>query len=153
MAQQKVAEKVTAVKKSPKKAAPKTGKPLVGATGRRKKAIARVWVRRGSGAVIVNGLNFKEYFDTSATYLEIAKPFSACAVASDYDYQVTVTGGGKVGQSHAVKLGLSRALLEMDANLRPALRQNGLLTVDSRVKERKKYGQKGARGKFQFVKR
>jgi small subunit ribosomal protein S9 len=147
MAQQKVT-----INKSQKTPQIK-GTPVGGGTGRRKAAIARVWARRGSGSVIVNGQDFKKYFDTSTMILAVEKPFSTCSIAKEYDFQVSVIGGGKMGQSQAVQLGVARALLEIDETLRPLLRQNNLLTVDSRIKERKKYGQKGARRKFQFVKR
>jgi small subunit ribosomal protein S9 len=149
-----VQQKKVPLKKSPrKKIVRMSGMPLSGGTGRRKKAVARVWARRGSGAIVVNGLDYKEYFDTSAMRLAVGKPLAVHQPAANYDFQVNVFGGGKVGQSHAVKLGISKALLANDATIRPLLRQNGLLTVDSRIKERKKYGQRGARAKFQFVKR
>lgn len=148
MAQKKnITEKSLVTKKA------KRGAPLSGGTGRRKSAVSRVWVRPGSGAVLINGIDFKKYFDTSSMILAVEKPFVACPIASTYDFDVKVEGGGKVGQSHAVKLGLSRALVALNPSLRGDLRQHGLLTVDARVKERKKYGQRGARRGFQFVKR
>ncbi len=127
--------------------------PLSHAIGRRKCASARVWMRRGSGNILVNGLEYSHYFDTDFTRGQVQMPFKAIAFATNYDYQVTVVGGGKVGQSQAVKLAISRALLKSDELFRPALREHGLLTRDSRIVERKKYGQRGARRKFQFVKR
>jgi len=130
-----------------------TGVPLFSGTGRRKKAVARVWVRRGSGLLVVNGKDYKRYFDTDTMRLAASKPLTVSSLGSQYDFQIRVHGGGKTGQSHAVKLGIARALLKSDEKLRIALREHSLLTVDSRVKERKKYGQKGARRKFQFVKR
>jgi small subunit ribosomal protein S9 len=129
------------------------GVPLAGATGRRKKAIARSWARRGTGNIIVNGLDYNEYFDTNTMRFNVTKPFKFCPLAKNYDFQINVFGGGKIGQSDAVKLAIARTLLTMEASVRPLLRQNRLLTVDSRIKERKKYGQRGARAKFQFVKR
>lgn len=129
------------------------GVPLAGATGRRKKAIARSWARRGTGKIIVNGLSYNDYFDTNTMRINVTKPFQVCPIAKNYDFQINVFGGGKNGQSDAVKLAIARTLLCMEASVRPLLRQSRLLTVDSRVKERKKYGQRGARRKFQFVKR
>ena len=121
--------------------------------GRRKSSVARVWLKPGSGKIEVNGKNYEEYFDTSLTRTSVAFPFKVCGLEKRFDAKISVVGGGMVGQSGAVRLGISRALLASNESLRPALRQQGLLTVDARVKERKKYGQKGARGKFQFVKR
>lgn len=127
--------------------------PLSHAVGRRKRASARVWMRRGSGKILVNGLDYAVYFDTDFMRGIVAMPFKAVAVAENYDYQVIVHGGGKVGQAQAVKLAIARTLLKSDEAFRASLRQYRLLTVDSRITERKKYGQKGARRKFQFVKR
>lgn len=121
--------------------------------GRRKSSVARVWLKPGSGKIEVNGKNYEEYFDTSLTRTAVAFPFKVCGLEKRFDAKINVVGGGMVGQSGAVRLGVARALLASNETLRAALRQQGLLTVDSRVKERKKYGQKGARGKFQFVKR
>lgn len=135
------------------KKAKNTVLPLAHAVGRRKCAAARVWVRRGSGKILVNGLDYTAYFDTDFMRGVLMLPFRAVPHCSNYDFQVTVEGGGKVGQAHAVKLGMSRAILTIDEALRANLRQFRLLTVDSRKKERKKYGQRGARRKFQFVKR
>jgi small subunit ribosomal protein S9 len=122
-------------------------------TGRRKTAVARVWLRKGSGNVLVNGRNVSEYFDTEVALLEASLPFKATPVSSNYDFEANVQGGGLLGQAGAVKLGIARALVQVDETLRQVLRQFDLLTVDSRTKERKKYGQKAARRKFQFVKR
>lgn len=121
--------------------------------GRRKSAVARVWLKPGTGKVEVNGVNYKEYFDTSLTRGTAVLPFKVCNLEKAFDAKVTVCGGGMVGQAGAVKLGIARALLVSNESLRLVLRDNELLTVDSRIKERKKYGQKGARKKFQFVKR
>lgn len=129
------------------------GAPLAGATGRRKTAVARVWLKRGAGAVVVNGQDFRNYFDTDTMRIFVSQPLNACPISKNYDFHVNVYGGGKVGQTHAVKLGIARVLVKFDETLRAALRPLRLLTVDSRVKERKKYGQRGARAKFQFVKR
>lgn len=148
-----MARQETKIKASPKKIIRLVGVPLAGATGRRKKAVARSWARRGTGNIIVNGLSYNEYFDTDTMRFNVVKPFKVCPIAKNYDFQINVFGGGKIGQSDAVKLAIARTLLSMEASVRPLLRQNRLLTVDSRVKERKKYGQRGARAKFQFVKR
>ena len=145
----------TAKKGAAKKARPKAkaGVPISHGVGRRKRAVARVWLRPGAGAVRVNGRAAQEYFDTAATRATVDRPFRTCPIGTQYDVQARVCGGGKQGQAHAVKLAIARALLENDETLRPALRQSSLLTVDSRVKERKKYGRRGARRSFQFVKR
>jgi small subunit ribosomal protein S9 len=151
----------TQPKVAPKAQAPKSkakpriqaGSPLAHGVGRRKKSVARIWLRRGSGKISVNGLPHMEYFDSNITRDAAATPFRICPVAANYDVVVRVVGGGKNGQADAVKLGIARAMVDMDENLRQVMRQHGLLTVDSRNKERKKYGQKAARRKFQFVKR
>ncbi len=127
--------------------------PLSHGVGRRKRAIARVWLRPGSGNIVINGQDYKTYFDTEITRLAVVKPFGVYPFAQQYDVTVNVYGGGKPGQADAVKLGLARAIVKNDESARPVLRKEGLLTVDSRVVERKKYGQRGARRKFQFVKR
>lgn len=131
---------------------PKKNAPLGHGVGRRKSAIARVWLRRGSGKIVVNNKQADSYFQTEMTRADVTRPFSVTPSAS-YDVFARVCGGGLCAQAGAVKLGIARALLDVDADLRPVLRQNDLLTVDSRNKERKKYGQRGARRKFQFVKR
>jgi small subunit ribosomal protein S9 len=143
----------SAIKPTPKKVVRLTGVPIVGATGRRKKCVARAWVRKGTGSIIVNGIEYKKYFDTDAMRIQASKPLDVLQVGKSYDFQINIFGGGKVGQSDAVCLAIARALVSMDESVRPVLRQNGLLTVDARIKERKKYGQRGARRKFQFVKR
>jgi small subunit ribosomal protein S9 len=137
------------------KVAPKSSakQPLAHGVGRRKSSVARVWLRRGTGLIVVNGLSHIEYFDTDIMRADAARPFAVVPMASRYDVMANVKGGGLVAQAGAVRLGISRALLILDENVRIVLRQNGLLTCDSRVKERKKYGQKAARRKFQFVKR
>jgi small subunit ribosomal protein S9 len=127
--------------------------PVAHGVGRRKSSVARIWLRPGTGAIRVNGKEANAYFDTDFNKQVAAKPFKVCPVSSQYDVDANVQGGGLRAQADAIALGISRALVERDENLRPVLRQHGLLTVDSRVKERKKYGQRGARRKFQFVKR
>ncbi len=141
---------------SPKKAkvaTPVSRVPVAHGVGRRKAAVARVYLRRGNGEIVVNNRPFEQYFDIGLAQLAVKTPFEVIPQAKDYDVEVTVVGGGLRGQADAVKLGISRALLELDESLRSDLRANGLLTVDARVKERKKYGQRGARRRFQFVKR
>lgn len=131
----------------------KNSKPVAHSVGRRKRASARIWLKKGSGKIVVNGKDYQEYFDTDVSKLEASKPFQVVPITSGYDVQVNVSGGGKKGQAGAVKLGIARALLDLDENLRALLREHDLLTVDSRQVERKKYGQPKARRKFQFVKR
>ncbi len=121
--------------------------------GRRKAAVARVWLKPGKGSIEVNGKNFTEYFGTDVARSAVVFPLHICGAEKSFDALVYVAGGGETGQSGAIKLGIARALLKSNEALRGVLRQNDLLTVDSRVKERKKPGQKGARRKFQFVKR
>jgi small subunit ribosomal protein S9 len=122
-------------------------------TGRRKEAIARVFVRPGAGQFTVNGRPVEQYFANVAWKHEATEPLKFTNTADQVDVMATARGGGPGGQSGAVRMGLSRALAQFNAELRPALRKNGFLTRDSRMKERKKYGQKGARKRFQFTKR
>ncbi len=131
----------------------KSSKPLFHSVGRRKKSVARIWFTRGKGDVVINGEALKDYFDTDFTRQVASTPLRVCPVGDNYDVYVNVNGGGKHGQADAIKLGIARVLVQLDQTLRPALRKYGLLTVDARNKERKKYGQRGARRKFQFVKR
>ena len=127
--------------------------PLAHGVGRRKTAVARIWLRRGAGKITVNGSDYVEYFDTPFAAANAAIPFKVCPLGASFDVDANVRGGGKNAQSDAVKLGIARAFVEFDENAKPVLKKHGLMTVDSRKKERKKYGQKGARRKFQFVKR
>lgn len=129
------------------------GAPLGHGVGRRKSAVARVWLKKGSGKITVNGEEASNYFVTDITRMDVGTPFRLLPQAAGYDVSANVKGGGFVSQAGAVKLGISRAMLAVDEALRPELRKHGLLTVDSRLKERKKYGQRAARRKFQFVKR
>lgn len=121
--------------------------------GRRKSSIARIWVKSGKGKIEVNGKKHIAYFDTDITRSAVEFPLKLTGTDKSFDIIVNISGGGVVSQANAVKLAIARALLKANANLRAILRQNDLLTVDSRIKERKKYGQKAARRKFQFVKR
>ena len=139
--------------KAIKKAAPASSVPLSHGVGRRKSAIARVWLRRGSGSLVINGKDYKQYFDTEIARLTAYTPFKVYTHALHYDVDVNVMGGGLSAQADAVKLGIARALLTLDEQARALLRANNLLSVDARVKERKKYGRKAARRRFQFVKR
>jgi small subunit ribosomal protein S9 len=136
-----------------KQKATKKPVPLTQTVGRRKKAVARILLRKGTGKFTVNEKEYTQYFDTEISRLNAAKPFQVVSVAENYDVEAVVFGGGKKGQAGAVQLGIARALLSLDEGVRPALREHDLLTVDSRQKERKKYGQRAARRKFQFVKR
>jgi small subunit ribosomal protein S9 len=122
-------------------------------TGRRKTSIARVRLASGSGKITVNGRAFETYFPTETLRMVVSQPFVATSLAGKYDVRVNVTGGGPNGQAGAVRHGIARALLKADINLRPTLKSEGLLTRDSREKERKKYGQPGARKRFQYSKR
>lgn len=126
---------------------------LAHGVGRRKKSVARVWFKRGKGDIRVNGKDIMEYFDTKIDVENAETPCRVVTACQNYDMKVIVAGGGKTSQSDAVKLAISRGLVSMDETVRPLLKTHKLLTVDDRVKERKKPGQKGARRKFQFVKR
>ena len=127
--------------------------PVAHGVGRRKTAVARVWLRRGNGQITVNGQTHMNYFDTKIAADVAATPFRVCPVGANFNVEVNVFGGGKVAQANAVKLGIARAFVDFDAEAKPVLKKHGLMTVDARKKERKKYGQKAARRKFQFVKR
>jgi small subunit ribosomal protein S9 len=123
------------------------------ATGRRKTSVARVILRPGEGRLIVNRRAFQSYFPSEALRAEIQQPLISAEMAGKFDVLVNARGGGIHGQAGATKLGIARALIVFNPELRPRLRQGGFLTRDPRAKERKKYGQKGARKRFQFSKR
>ena len=123
------------------------------ATGRRKTAVARVRMATGNGKITVNKRAFETYFPLESLRAEVLLPFQATETNGKFDVRVNVTGGGPHGQAGAIRLGISRALLISDANFRSLLRAKGLLTRDPRMRERKKYGQPGARKRFQFSKR
>jgi small subunit ribosomal protein S9 len=123
------------------------------ATGRRKTSVARVRLAAGSGKIIVNGRPFENYFPLETLRATVSQPLVLTGTAEKLDTRINVTGGGPNGQAGAVRHGIARALLKFDANLRPQLKAEGFLTRDSRMKERKKYGQPGARKRFQFSKR
>ena len=122
-------------------------------TGRRKTAIARAYIREGIGAVQVNGKPVEEYFTAPGLVDLVKKPLEVTETTGNFDLLINVKGGGTTGQADACKLGISRALTLLDESNRPVLRKNGLLRRDPRMVERKKYGQRGARKKFQFSKR
>lgn len=122
-------------------------------TGRRKSSVARVFLRPGNGKFTVNGREFDQYFVTEAQRVAAKQPLVTSATGGTFDVLATVAGGGVNGQSGAVRMGIARALLEFNIELRKQLKAEGHLTRDSRQKERKKYGQKGARARFQFSKR
>ena len=123
------------------------------ATGRRKEAIARVWLKEGEKGLMVNERPFENYFPREADRVWVQGPLKAANFSDRFGVKATVEGGGPSGQAGALRLGIARALLEFDENLRPVLRKGGFLTRDPRVKERKKYGRKGARRSFQYTKR
>ena len=122
-------------------------------TGRRKSAVARVWLTPGDGQVTINGRDLKEYLGRPVLEILVKIPLVLLAMDGRWNVKATAKGGGITGQAGAVRLGISRALVEYDSELRKELRANGFMTRDSRVKERKKYGRKKARRGFQFVKR
>lgn len=122
-------------------------------TGRRKTSTARVYLRPGSGAIVVNKREFETYFPNQALQMIIRQPLNLTETTGKFDILVNVDGGGTAGQAGAVRHGITRALMEYNADLRPTLKKAGLVTRDPRQKERKKYGQKGARKRFQFSKR
>jgi small subunit ribosomal protein S9 len=123
------------------------------ATGRRKESTARVFLRPGKGTITVNHREFNNYFPTEAVRVVVRQPLLITETADKFDIICTVGGGGITGQAGAIKLGIARALCEFNAELRPRLKKDGLLTRDARAKERKKYGMAGARKRFQFSKR
>ncbi len=122
-------------------------------TGRRKEAVARVFLRPGTGAIKVNDRAFEDYFPQPILRMMIQRPLEATENGGKFDVIANINGGGLTGQAGAFRLGIARALLEFDTALRSKLKVEGLLTRDSREVERKKYGQKGARARFQFSKR
>jgi small subunit ribosomal protein S9 len=121
--------------------------------GRRKTSVARVILKSGSGKVTVNGKEFEKAFPLLVSREDITKPFDLTETKGKYDVYVNVNGGGSTGQAQAVRLGIDRALIDMNPEFRPALKVEGLLTRDPRMVERKKYGQPKARKRFQFSKR
>ena len=122
-------------------------------TGRRKKSVARVFLRPGKGEIQVNGRAFDNYFSTESARAVVRQPLAASETTDKFDLVILTDGGGVAGQAGAARLGISRALVEFNAELRGRLKKLGFLTRDPRAHERKKYGQKGARKRFQFSKR
>lgn len=122
-------------------------------TGRRKTAVARVRLASGTGKILVNGRTFENYFPAESLRMVAAQPLTLTGNNDKFDAEITVSGGGPSGQAGAVRHGIARALLTVDANLRPVLKAEGFLTRDPRMRERKKYGQPGARKRFQYSKR
>ena len=123
------------------------------ATGRRKTSAARIFLRPGTGTITVNKRKFEQFFPTDAMRMQVRRPLTLTETGEKFDILATVAGGGVNGQAGAMRLGIARALVASDAELRQQLKKDGLLTSDSRVKERKKYGLAGARKRFQFSKR
>ncbi len=123
------------------------------ATGRRKTSTARVFLRPGTGTIAINSRSFESFFPTEVLRTQVRTPLLLTETADKFDVLATVAGGGVSGQAGAVRLGIARALIEYNAELRKRLKKEGLLTRDARIKERKKYGMAGARKRFQFSKR
>jgi small subunit ribosomal protein S9 len=121
--------------------------------GRRKTAVSRIYLSAGTGAIIVNGKDYKQYFPTEVLQIILNQPFATVNGTDGYDVKVNVKGGGVSGQAEATRMAISRALVELNGEFRPALKKAGFLTRDSRMVERKKPGRKKARRKFQFSKR
>ena len=122
-------------------------------TGRRKTAVARVRLASGSGKIVINGRPFENYFPSESLRAQATQPLARTETSSKFDVRVNVQVGGPSGQAGAVRHGIARALLQVDGNLRPTLKADGFLTRDPRMRERKKYGQPGARKRFQYSKR
>ena len=123
------------------------------ATGKRKTSVARVWMEEGSGQIIVNSRPADEYFGTESSKTAIQQPFEITGTVGKFDVMINVQGGGLSGQAGAIRHGITKALMAYDVTLRTPLKKAGFVTRDPRVKERKKYGQRGARARFQFSKR
>ncbi len=132
---------------------PATATTYVWGTGRRKTAVARVRLRRGTGRFLINGRDGDEYFLTDRARQNIRAPLKAAKAINKFDVLATITGGGTMSQADALVLGIARALVKIDKDLRQKLKDEGFLTRDPREKERKKYGRRGARAGFQFSKR
>lgn len=126
---------------------------LTNTIGRRKTAVARAYVQKGKGEILINNKDYKAYFTTGVLQYKVNQPFAATKTVGEYDVKVNVNGGGVTGQAEAVRLAIARALIEVDANHKPALKAEGLTTRNPRMVERKKSGQKKARKRFQFSKR
>ena len=123
------------------------------ATGRRKQAVARVWMMPGSGKILINRRDIDDYFGRATSKMILRQPLELTETVNRYDIFVNVAGGGLSGQADAIQHGITRSLMKINASFRPALKKAGYVTRDPRIKERKKYGQRGARARFQFSKR
>ena len=123
------------------------------ATGKRKTAIARTWMRPGNGQILINGVNLDDYFPAGSAKITLTKPLILTNTRGSFDIQIRVKGGGISGQAEAIRHGITRALIQAEPELRSPLKKAGFVRRDPRIKERKKYGQKGARARFQFSKR
>jgi small subunit ribosomal protein S9 len=126
---------------------------IINSTGRRKTSIARVYMAPGKGQIVVNEREFKEYFKSDIHQILVKQPFTILQQDGNYDVTINVEGGGIKGQAEAIRLGIARALVGMNEEFKPSLRKEGLLTRDSRMVERKKFGRRKARRRFQFSKR
>ena len=126
---------------------------VINTSGRRKTSVARAYVTAGTGNIVVNGRDFKEYFKTPTLHFYVTQSLMVSKLRDNYDVKVNVAGGGVTGQAQAIRLAIAKALVEMNADLKKDLRAAGLVTRDPRMVERKKFGQKGARARFQFSKR
>lgn len=144
-------KKVTTAPRMPK--GTKVVSTDINGVGRRKSSVARVWLSRGTGTLEINGRTLETYFNTLANRSDAVKALELCGMQKAYQLKINVKGGGPCSQAGAVRLGIARALVKHNEAFKEILRKGGLLTVDARVKERKKPGQAGARRKFQFVKR
>jgi small subunit ribosomal protein S9 len=122
-------------------------------TGRRKRAVARVWMMPGSGKIAINRREIDDYFGRATSKMILRQPLELTETLGRYDIYINVAGGGLSGQADAIRHGITRALMKINASFRPALKKEGYVTRDPRIKERKKYGQRGARARFQFSKR
>jgi small subunit ribosomal protein S9 len=123
------------------------------ATGKRKTAVARIWLKAGSGTIVVNGMPCDDYFERETSRMIVRQAFELLEAQDQFDVWATCAGGGKAAQADAMRHGISRALIILDPEKRPAIKRAGFLTRDARKKERKKYGQPGARKRFQYSKR
>ena len=126
---------------------------VINTSGRRKKAIARVYLSEGKGDIVINKRDYKDYFTTGVMQFKVQQPFAITEPTGKYDVKINVTGGGTTGQVEAARLAISKALIEINPEWKPALKLEGLTTRDPRMVERKKFGQPKARKKFQFSKR
>jgi small subunit ribosomal protein S9 len=122
-------------------------------TGRRKQAVARVWMMPGSGKILINHREIDDYFGRATSKMILRQPLELTETTTRYDIYINVAGGGLSGQADAIQHGITRSLMKINAAFRPALKKAGFVTRDPRIKERKKYGQRGARARFQFSKR